>query len=135
MRVMHFGAWLFLVVKMAEIMLKVDGKNIPCPSIFEWGLQDVSAPDSGRTEDTLMQKNRVGQKRTISLAWNGKNWTEISEILKAFNPEYIEVTYPDMMSGQYETRTFYVGDRKSNVVMWTVGKKIMEKVSFDIIER
>lgn len=120
---------------MAEIMIKVDGVNCPCPSTFEWGLQDVSASDSGRTEDTLMQKNRVGQKRKISLAWNGKNWTETAEILKMFNPEYISVTYPDMMSGSYETRTFYVGDRTSNVTVWQVGKKIMEKISFEIIER
>lgn len=120
---------------MSEVMIKVDGKEIICPSVFEWGLQDVSAADSGRTEDTQMQKNRVGQKRKISLGWNGKSWKETSQILQAFNPEYIEVTYPDMLSGEYETRTFYVGDRTSNVVIWTVGKKLMEKVSFDIIER
>jgi len=52
---------------MAENLLTVDGVVMPCPSSFEWGLQDVSASDSGRTTDALMHKNRVAQKRTISL--------------------------------------------------------------------
>lgn len=118
-----------------EVMLMVDGQIMPCPATFGWGLQDISASESGRTEDTLMQKNRVGQKRKISLAWNAKNWAETSQILQAINPEYFKVYYPDMMSGHYETRTFYAGDRDSPVKIWWVGKKIMETVSFDIIER
>lgn len=118
-----------------EIMLTVDGAEMPCPSLFEWGLQDISAAESGRTDDNLMHKNRVGQKRKIGLGWNGKDWKTTSNILKAFNPEYIEVKYPDMMSGEYETRTFYVGDRSAPVKWWWVGNKRTESVTFDIIER
>lgn len=44
---------------MSEVMIKVDGKDVLCPSVFEWGLQDVSAADSGRTEDTQMQKEKI----------------------------------------------------------------------------
>lgn len=120
---------------MAEIMLTVGGVEMPCPSSFSWGLQDISASESGRTDDTLMHKNRVGQKRKISLAWNGKDWETTSKILQAFDPEYIEVKYPDMMSGTYETRTFYVGDRTAPVKWWWVGNQRMESISFDIIER
>lgn len=116
-------------------MITVDGVEMPCPSVFSWGLQDISAAESGRTDDALMHKNRVGQKRKISLQWNGLSWENTSRVLTAFNPEYINVSYPDMMSGQYETRIFYVGDRASPVKIWWVGKKIMDSVSFDIIER
>ncbi len=108
---------------------------MPCPSVFEWGLQDISSAESGRTDDTLMHKNRVGQKRKITLGWAAKDWKETSKILTAFNPEYVEVEYPDMMSGKYETRTFYVGDRTSNVKCWWIGNQRMENISFDIIER
>lgn len=120
---------------MTEIMITVDGVAMPCPSSFSWGLQDISAAESGRTDDTLMHKNRKGQKRKISLAWNGKDWKTTSKILKAFNPEYINVKYPDMMSGDYETRTFYVGDRSAPVKWWWIGNQRTESVSFDIIER
>ena len=120
---------------MAEIMIKVDGVNLPCPSLFHWGLQDVSAGESGRTDDAVMHKNRVAQKRKLQLEWVGKNWQETAQILQAVNPEYIEVYYPDMMSGQYETRTFYVGDRSSPVKFWWVDRKMIEKISFNLIER
>lgn len=120
---------------MAEIMITVDGAAMPCPSSFQWGLQDISASESGRTDDTLMHKNRIGQKRKIALQWNGKDWQTTSKILKAFNPEYIDVKYPDMMSGVYETRTFYVGDRTAPVKWWWIGNQRTESISFDIIER
>lgn len=116
-------------------MITVDGADMPCPSVMTWGLQDISASESGRTDDTTMHKNRVGQKRKISLQWNGPDWATTSTILKAFNPEYIKVKYPDMMSGEYETRTFYVGDRSAPVKWWWVGNQRLESVSFDIIER
>lgn len=115
-------------------MITVDGVDVKTPSSFTWGLQDISASESGRTDDTIMHKNRAGQKRTISLQWNGLTWQETATILQKFNPEYINVKYPDMLSGEYETRKFYVGDRTAPVKAWFVGKKIMETLSFDIIE-
>ena len=118
-----------------ETMFKVDGVAMPCPSYYKWGLKDISSSESGRTDDMLMHKNRVGQKRHISLAWNGPTWEVSSMILTAVNPEYINVTYPDMMSGKYETRTFYVGDRDSLVKSWWVGNQRNEVVEFDLIER
>lgn len=117
------------------IMVSVDGRDLPCPSVFSWGLQDISASESGRTDDTLMHKNRVGQKRKITLQWNGKDWKETAQIIQAFNPEYVKVRYPDMLTGEYETRTFYVGDRTAPVKWWWDGKRIIESIGFDIIER
>lgn len=115
-------------------MITVDGVEMPCPSSLTWGLQDVSDSDAGRTLDTIMHKNRVGQKRKLSLEWIAKTPEETSRILQAFNPEYVSVKYPDAMSGQDETRTFYVGDRSAPVWRWFSRKKIYESISFDIIE-
>ena len=94
-----------------EIMIEVDGLPVPCPSTYTFGLQDVSAAESGRTEDT-----------------------KTAQIMQAFNPEYITVRYPDMLSGKYETRQFYVGDRSAPVKLWWSNKKLIESISFDIIE-
>ena len=118
-----------------EVFLTVDGESMPCPSVFSWGLQDVSAAESGRTDDAIMHKNRVAQKRKIGLGWNGKDWKTTAKIMQAFNPEYIMVRYPDMLSGEYETREFYVGDRTAPVKWWFSSQKIIEQISFDIIER
>ena len=120
---------------MSEIMIKVDGNTLPCPSKFTWGLQDVSAGESGRTDDALMHKNRVAQKRKLQLEWVGLSWEDTASIMQAVDPEYIEVYYPDMLSGTYQTRTFYVGDRTAPVKFWWVDRKMIERISFDFIER
>lgn len=116
-------------------LIKIDGVKIKTPSSFNWSLQDISASDSGRTDDTLMHKNRIGQKRKISLAWNNPTPEDVSIILQAVNPEYFMVEYPDAMSGQIENREFYVGDRTAPMKIWTVNNKRYSQLSFDIIER
>ena len=40
-------------------MIIVDGAEMPCPSVFDWGLQDISASESGRTDDTIMHKTEL----------------------------------------------------------------------------
>ena len=47
-------------------MMLVDGVELPTPSTFEWGMIDVSASDSGRTQDAKMHKNRIAQKRQLN---------------------------------------------------------------------
>lgn len=116
-------------------MITVDGVAVKTPSAFSWGLQDVSDSASGRTLDALMHKNRIAQKRKISLSWNHPTPQEAAAILQAFNPEYVRVRYPDALSGTNETRTFYVGDRSAPMKIWTVRNKRYSQVSFDIIER
>lgn len=118
-------------------MITVDGVVMPCPSAFTYGLQDVSASESGRVEDenATMYKNRITQKTKLSLGWAGKDWAICSKILQAFNPEYIHVTYPDLLTGEYETKEFYSGDKTAPYKWWWDGKNIVELLSFDIIER
>lgn len=111
--------------------------DIKAPNTFIWGLQDNSAADSGRVQDSndTMHKNRTSQKRKIQLSWIGPSREETSTILQAFNPEYVFVRYPDSMSGVEEIREFYVGDRSSPVKIWTINNKRYESVSFNLIER
>ena len=80
-----------LTKQIKDVFLKVDGVAMPCPSSFTWGLQDISASESGRTDDTIMHKNRVGQKRKLSIGWNAPDWDTACDIIQAVNPEYIEV--------------------------------------------
>ena len=119
-----------------NVMLKVNGTSLPCPASFQWSLQDISASDAGRTQDGQMQKMLVTQKRKLVVEWSFKDWSEAATILQTVNAsEYLSVEYPDMLSGTYETRTFYVGDRTVPVKLWWINRKLVEKVSFDFIER
>lgn len=115
------------------------------PSELEWSLQDVSSPDSGRDLDAKMWKERLplpnGQKIKLVCKFNNVTWREASRILNAIQPEYITVTYPDILALEMKTKEFYVGDRSCPVYMWTGDastadpNKLLSSVSFDLIER
>lgn len=112
----------------------VDGKAIvKSPSSYLWKLEDVSAADAGRTEDTVMHKKRVGQLVGIELSWQNITTAEVSSLLLAFNPEYIQVCYLDAMEGKYLTSEFYVGNRSAP--MYNAAKGLWSNLSFNLIER
>lgn len=111
----------------------------PDPSALEYGIQDVSAPDAGRVNDTnaTMYKLRVAQKRKLKLTWNCPTDEEAHKILQAFNPEYFYVRYYDVLDGQYETRCFYSGDKTAPMKWFEIPGRPTRysTLSFDIIER
>lgn len=111
----------------------VGGVAIKAPSVYKWKLQDVSANDAGRTEDGTMDKMRIGQVVGIDLTWNNVTVEAASVILKAFNPEYISVSYLDAMAGKYLTEDFYVGDRSAPLYNCETG--LWSNISFSIIGR
>lgn len=121
---------------MAQVFpFKVDGVEMPCPSICEWGLQDISKADSGRGDDARMMKNRVAQKRRLHIKYNMPKPEVVSKVLKAINPEYFQCTFHDAMENDTITRECYVGDRSAPFKFWWVGHKYFEALEFDIIER
>lgn len=120
---------------MSKIFWKVDGVEMPCPSTWQWGLMDVSLGESGRTDDAIMHKNRVAQKRKIQVGFNGITKEVAHIILQAINPEYIQVNYYDLLAGKRQTRVMYVGDRSAPFKWWWDGKNILESLTFDLIER
>lgn len=111
------------------------------PSSLEWGLQDVSSSDAGRTHDAnaTMHKMLVAQKRKLKLKWLNPTMHVASQILRAFNHEYVYVRYWDVMDDQLETRCFYSGDRSAPFRWYELpnrdDSKRLTEMSFDIIER
>ena len=116
-------------------MIFVDGKKMKTPSSFTWGLEDISDSATGRTQDAVMHKNRIAQKRKLSFGWASPTAEEAADILKAFNPESVEIEYPDAMTGVDEKREFYVEDRSAPVKSWTLHGKRYDTISFDVSER
>lgn len=123
---------------MATKTIAVGGVTMPCPSKCEWGLQDVSASDSGRVEDpnATMYKNRIAQKVKLNLEWVAVSDADAATILTAFNPEYFDVTYHDPMANASTTKTFYCGDRNANFYWWVDNAGFTyQNITFNIIER
>lgn len=118
--------------------LVVNGVTMPCPSKFEYGIQDVSASDSGRVEDenATMYKNRIAQKVKISLEWVAVSDADAATILNAFDPEYFTVTYHDPKANSVVTKTFYSGDKTAPYYWWVDNRGFsFTNISFNIIER
>ncbi len=111
----------------------------PDPSALTYGLQDISASDAGRVHDggNTMYKMRTSQKRKLNITWTLPTAAQASNILRAFNPEYVFVRYWDVMDGELQIREFYVGDRSAPFQWYQLDDKgtRMSTLSFDIIER
>lgn len=118
-------------------------EDIPIePDKYEWGLNDISSSDTGRTQDAgcTMQKNRLAQKRKISLGWTNPSIKNVSKILKMTNPVYFYVRYLDPMEGRLTTKQFYSGDKSSPFRQIALvdpegNRTTLSTLSFDIIER
>lgn len=111
----------------------VNGSAIPCPSAYTFILSDVSAADAGRTEDTKMHKNKLGEMVKIELSFQNINNETLYRVLNAFNEEYftVEFYHPKYMT--FKTSTFYVGDRTSPMYNHRLG--IWQNLNLNIIER
>lgn len=111
----------------------INGVQLPCPNSYQWELEDISASDAGRTEDTVMNKKTIGKVRKISLSWINVTLEDASTILKAVDNEYFEVCYLDTLTGLFETAEFYIGNRAAPLYNAKLG--VWSKISFNIIER
>lgn len=107
--------------------------QVKAPSSYSFEWEDVSKSSAGRTEDGTMHKERIGHVMAYNLKWNALTYAEMSQILTAFAPEYLNVRLIDPKSpAGYVTKYVYVGNRSgalfnTNTLRW-------ENLSFKIIE-
>lgn len=118
-------------------ILVINGTPIKDPSSFQYGFVDESSEESGRaTNDGKAHKDIVASKRKLSCEWHNPTKEEVSTILQLVSASaFMNVTYPDALSGNTETRVFYVGDRDAPMKMWTALDKRYSKLSFNFIEQ
>lgn len=112
--------------------------NVKCPSSYQYLLEDVSDSSAGRTEDGVMNKNRIGQVIGVELSWNGITTKELHDLLLTFNPEYITVQFIEPLSGDadnnyYKELEMYVGNRTAP--MYNASMGLWESLSLKIVDR
>lgn len=117
-----------------NVIKTIDGTTLTIqPSKCTFSLKDISASDAGRTEDTQMQKKRLGQAWTIQLEWAGLSTSQMATIGRLFNNEYIQIQYWDYMENGYVTTEFYKGDSTSPV--YNSEMDIWSNITFNLIQR
>lgn len=108
-------------------MIKINGQDIAAsPATFQPMIFDLDAEEgTGRTADGTGYRSRIATKRQLELTWGPLTGPTMSALLKQMRDSYFQVTYPDIMTGNIETKTFSVGNRpapflvsKGNLIMW-----------------
>ena len=97
-------------------VLYIDGVKVPTPQTYGWSIEDLDSEEgTGRNNATgEMFRDRVSTKRKLSFTWPPLSTAETSRLLKALEPEFIEVTYFDAREGGELTKTFYAGPQSAN---------------------
>lgn len=114
--------------------IKINNVTIKQPSKFGFSIMDLDSEESVRVADGTMQRDRITQKRKLSLEFPPMTLTETATVLNAVNPVEFPVFYPDMLSGTWQTRTFYCGNR-DNIEYLNLNTEMSLGLKFDLIEK
>lgn len=97
----------------------INDVEFPYPS-HESGLQTtVTTVDSARMADGVLRAKKIGRDQSkVELTWSALTPAQWSTMLKIFNDNfYFNIRYFDMVTNDWITRRFYVGDRSAQPFM------------------
>ena len=118
------------------MQLKINGDVVATPAEFSVTVLDLDNGESTvRTADGTLNRDRITTKRQLDITWAPLNWSDASTLLTAMTDIFFTVYYPDPMSGQYETKTFYVGNRPVPVAIPKGDDIIWDKIKVTLTER
>lgn len=111
--------------------------QLPFSSSLEWSFSDVDK-DSGRNDNGLMMRNRLGSKNKLQLKWNAEKQpglhAQMIQILKSL-PPFFYCQFP-CADGNTITMECYRGDIKSSMYRYDpVSGNIWKDTSVNFIER
>lgn len=103
---------------MADGFIYINDIAFPYPD-KESGLQTISTlVNSARTADGVMRGEKIGRDQSkIELNWNVLTPEKWSSMLKQFDNFFFTIKYIDMVTNDWVTRKFYVGDRSAKPYM------------------
>lgn len=117
-------------------LLLIDGVNPVEPASVEVLIIDIDSEESGRVlTNAEAFRDRIAVKRKLICKWNALNNREISQLLKAVRKPHFRLSYHDPESGNFETRTFYVGDRAAPICSAYGGEIIWKNVNMNFTEQ
>lgn len=97
-------------------MIRINGVEVVEPSQFSLDYEEITDPNSSiRSLDGTYSKDIVATKRKLKMSWDALLWSEVAEIMTNVSQSFFEVTYPDSISGEMETRTFFIESRSTPV--------------------
>lgn len=117
------------------MQFKVGSTTLRCTSL-EVAVNDLDDGDNSfRTMDGTMMRSVIAKKRQIKVEWGVVTNSAVKDIMTALSPAFFDVTYPDPMSGQTETRQFYCANRSAPVAFERNGILYWHLSAFTLTER
>lgn len=105
------------------------------PGGLKWSIMSIQSADSGRAENGDMIATLVAKKRKLEIKYASLTPDDAKAILEEVcGNMFFEVTYYDILAGEQETRTFYVGDRSTDWYNYNI-ERGLENLAFNIIEK
>lgn len=114
-------------------LITVGGVDLPAPSDFNVGVQDISKADRNARGTMIME--RIATKQKLELSWNYLSRVQLSQVLTAVQPVFVTVTYIDPVTNVSKTGTFYAGDRSLGMLDFKNSVPRYKDVKFNLIER
>lgn len=69
-------------------MIKINGVEIPTPSDYSVGIQDISKAERNANGTMIME--RIATKRKIELVWKYLSKEDLSKVLNAVSPVFFK---------------------------------------------
>ena len=115
---------------------KIDGVTVPTPSDYDFGIEDLSSEETGRTLDGVMHKDVVAIKHYYTCTWNKLSWEDASQLLRLVDGKTeVTVTYANpLFPDQMCVDTFYIGKRCGKALNLRDPKQTWQKVTFQFIQ-
>jgi hypothetical protein len=115
-------------------VIKINGVQMPTPSDYQVGIQDLSKADRNARGTMIIERIRGGVRK-LEMQWKYLTKAELQQLLNAVAPVFFEVEYPDPIDGTMRTGTFYVGDRKAGAIDYRNGEIRWKDCQFNLVER
>lgn len=119
-------------------ILKINNQAIVNPIALTWQEADVDSSDgTGTNQFGETFKDRLRVKRKLSVSFPPLSNENMSSLLKAIEPVFLTIEYPDPKLGKRNTMTAYVEDRSVPVYMYDkiLNQWIWQGISIVFVER
>ena len=95
-----------------KVNLEINATKITNPVNFNVNIIEID----GVNGSTIMASGKhvrdiVATKREIGITFNALSWDKCSELLTLLGEPFFNLTYPDPVTGIYETKEFFVKDK------------------------
>ena len=103
---------------------------------LKWTRNDIDSSDTTRMLDGELRRSRVATKIRLDVTCRPLKSTELSTLLSAIMPVFVQVTYTDPQLGTTVTKTMYSNNNPASYcIQHKDGTEWWHEISFPLIEK